>query len=110
MIEKIEISGNGYKIDESFKKYVENGVIYIGRRAGSHLVTKNIEHVLPFDDNYIGLDDFDGIGLFDGIIYCHYTDERKPYYEASIKEGKYNTYKITNDEVILIDNDTTKIM
>ena len=41
--------------DKEIKKYVENGVIYIGRSAGSHLVSKNIEHVLPFDDNYIGL-------------------------------------------------------
>ena len=93
--------------DKEIKKYVENGVIYIGRSAGSHLVSKNIEHVLPFDDNYIGLSNFDGIGLFDGIIYCHYTDERKPYYEASIKENKYNTFKITNDEVILINDNTT---
>lgn len=96
--------------DKEIKKYVENGVIYIGRSAGTHLVTKDVEHVLPFDDNYIGLEDYSGIGLFDGIVYCHYTDERKPYYEKSLEEKKFNTYKITNDEVILVDDNTIKII
>lgn len=46
MIEKIEISGNGYKIDESFKKYVEKRIgkldRYLPRRSKKDVVTKMI--------------------------------------------------------------------
>lgn len=74
------------------------------------MVTKNIEHVIPFDDNYIGLEDFNAIGILDGIVYCHYTDERKPYFENSVKEQKYNTYKITNDEIMIVNNEEILII
>lgn len=94
-----------YKFDKQLIEYIKKGVIYIGRSAGTHLMTKNIKHVLSFDDNYIGLEEFDGLGIFDGIVFCHYSDERKKYYEEAILDGKYNVYKITNDEMIVIDEE-----
>ena len=46
MIEKIEISGNGYKIDESFKKYVEKRIgkldKYLPRSSKKDVVAKVI--------------------------------------------------------------------
>ena len=37
------------------KEYIKKGVIYIGGSCGAHIVTKNIEHLLELDDNYIGI-------------------------------------------------------
>ena len=87
--------------DKALKNYIQKGVIYIGRSAGTHLVTKNIEHILNFDDNYIGLTDYEGIGIFDGVIFCHYTEEREKFYKETKNNKKYNTYKITDEEIII---------
>lgn len=90
--------------DKAIINYVNRGVTYIGGSAGTNIVTKNIEHVLQFDDNATGITDFNGLGLFDGIIFCHYTDERKRYYEKAVLEGKYKVYALTDDDSIIIDN------
>lgn len=94
--------------EEELIKYINNGVIYIGRSAGSHLLTKNIKHVLAFDNNDIGLEDFDGLGLFDGVIVCHYNDERKNIYQELINSKEYNVYSITNDEMLLVNENEVK--
>ncbi|ERK30039.1 Type 1 glutamine amidotransferase-like domain-containing protein [Clostridium intestinale] len=91
-------------------KYLSRGVMYMGRSAGTHLVTRNVEHVLPFDENKIGLDNFDALGLFDGIIFCHYDEGREEYYSQAIKKEKYNVYKITNEEMIIYDNGKISIL
>lgn len=88
--------------DKAIISYVNNGVMYIGGSAGAHIATKNVEHVLSFDDNTTGITDFDGLGLFDGILFCHYTDERKKYYEKAVLEGKYKAYTLTDDEFIVV--------
>lgn len=90
--------------DKEIINYVNNGVTYIGGSAGTHIVTKNVEHVLQFDDNSSGITDFNGLGLFDGIIFCHYSDERKNYYEKSLAEGKYKVYTITDEDSIVIND------
>lgn len=89
--------------DKAIINYVNRGVTYIGGSAGTHIATKNIKHVLQFDDNATGITDFDGLGFFDGIIFCHYTDERKKYYEQAISEGKYKAYALTDNDSIVID-------
>lgn len=90
--------------DKAIINYVNSGVTYIGGSAGTHIITKNIEHVLQFDDNATGITDFNGLGLFDGIIFCHYTDERKKYYEKALSEGKYKVYALTDNDSIVIDD------
>lgn len=92
------------KFDKEIKKYLNNGVIYIGRSAGAHLVTKNIEHVLSFDSNEIGLSDYNGLGLFDGILVCHYSEKRTEIYEKLKKENKYKVYSLTNQEILVVED------
>lgn len=90
--------------DKAIINYVNSRVTYIGGSAGTHIVTKNIEHILQFDDNETGITDFNGLGLFDGIVFCHYTDERRKYYEKALSEGKYKVYALTDNDSIIIDN------
>lgn len=89
--------------DKEIINYINKEVKYIGGSAGTHIVTKNIEHVLPFDENNTDLDSLDGLGLFDGIIFCHYTDDRKKYVDKAIEENNYNVYTLKDDEYIIID-------
>ena len=41
------------------------------------------------------------LGLFDGIIFCHYDDSRKEYVNKAIKDHKYNVYTLADDEWII---------
>lgn len=90
--------------DRAIVDYVNRGITYIGGSAGTHIATKNVEHVLHFDDNATGITNFNGLGLFDGIIFCHYTEDRKKQYEEAVSEGKYNVYALTDDEAIVVDD------
>ena len=100
--------------DKDVINYINNGVIYIGGSCGAHIVTKNIEHVKAFEDNYDVID-FNGLGLLDGIIIPHYNEEeynpslRKEIYDKLLEEGKYKVYTLTNSEsLIVIDNNVIK--
>jgi dipeptidase E len=89
--------------DKEIIKYIEKGSIYIGRSAGAHIATNSIKHVLEFDSNDVGITDYDGLGLVDCILVCHYNDERKECYNRLIHENKYNIYSLTNQEILIYD-------
>lgn len=100
-LDKIRTTG----FDKYIINYLNNGVTYIGGSAGAHIVTKNIEHILPFDENIPNITDFNALGLFNGILFCHYTNDRKKYYDKAIKDNKYNVFTLTNEQSIVVDND-----
>lgn len=91
------------EFDKEIIKYVNNGVIYIGRSAGAHIATKNIKHVLEIDLNDIGITNYEGLGLVDGILVCHYNAEREECYNRLIKENEYKVYSLTNQEILVYD-------
>jgi peptidase E len=88
--------------DKAIINYVNSGVTYIGGSAGAHIVTKSVEHVIPFDGDASEITDFKGLGLFDGILFCHYTEDRKKYYEEALLKGKYKAYALTDNDSIII--------
>ena len=88
--------------DKEIIRYVKNGAVYIGGSAGAHIASKSIEHVSAFDSVPEGMTDFNGLGLFDGIFICHYTDDRKVIYDELKSQGKYNVVALSNDESVLI--------
>lgn len=83
-------------------RYVKSGVIYIGGSAGAHIASQNIEHVAEFDPIPDGMTDFHGLGLFDGILICHYTEDRNALYEKLKTEGKYKVFALRNDDSLVI--------
>ena len=95
---------------EEIKRYLDTGVIGICRSAGTHLMTKDIEHILDFDENNVGLDDFDAMGIFDGIVFCHYTKEREWFYNKAVEENEYNVYRITDEEIIMVEDNIILIL
>lgn len=117
-IELIYISGgNTFTTMDKLRKsnftndiitYIKNGVIYIGGSCGAHIVTKNIKHVEYFDENYVRITDFSGLGLFDGIIIAHYDDTRKEILEKLKKENRYKIYTLTNEQSLVVENNNIK--
>lgn len=68
----------------------------IGGSAGAHVASKDIEHVLAFDENLVGLTDFRGMGLFDGILFCHADETRR----AMMKACDARTYALSDGAVL----------
>lgn len=91
--------------DNEMIRYVASGVTYIGGSAGAHIASKNIEHVSSFDSVPDDFNDFTGLGLFDGVLICHYTEDRKPIYDKLNQQGKYKVYTLADDESLVINDE-----
>ena len=89
--------------DKDIIKYVKSGIVYIGGSAGAHIASKNIKHVEKYDKNTVGLTDYSGLGLFEGVLICHYTDARKKDFEKLSANSMYLAYKLSDDDSIVID-------
>lgn len=88
-------------IKEGFKK---GNKIYIGCSAGAAIAGVSIEEIKDFDRNFVGMLDFEGLNLFDGIIIPHYTmSELKRYISNSPGiEEKYNQILSVSNEKSLV--------
>lgn len=98
MLQKIRKSG----FEKEIIRYVRSGVVYVGGSAGAHLATQNISHVSAFDTVPKDMTDFQGFRLFDGILICHYSSERKVLYEQLKSDGKYKVYALTDQDSIVV--------
>lgn len=92
------------RFDKAIIRYVKSGVTYIGGSVGAHIATQNVEHVTQYDGNPVGMTDFSGLTLFDGILICHYTDDRRVNFERLLSEGKHKVYALTNYDSIVLDD------
>lgn len=72
------------KLVKKIIQAINNGVIYIGSSAGSIILGKTIETALPYDENWVGIEDFTGLNIVDGIIIPHAN--RKQEFIAEAKE------------------------
>ncbi len=84
-------------------EYIKNGVIYVGGSAGAHIVSADTRHVLKYDQNTVGITDFSGLNLFEGILVCHFSNERQAHFEALKAEDKHQVVALTNDASLLIE-------
>ena len=89
--------------DLIIKNYVNQGAVYIGGSAGAHIASADIEHVKKYDTDPFGLTDFKGLGLFQGVLICHYTDDRKADLEALKIGSPYPVTALKDDEPLVID-------
>ena len=96
--------------DKELIRYIKSGVTYVGGSCGAHIVGQNIEHLTPFDENYVKLTDFRGLGLVDGIFIVHYDAEeygpelRREVYQRLVNENKYKVYKLTNEDTLVVED------
>ena len=98
MLQTLRVCG----FDRDLIRYLRAGVTYIGGSAGAHLVTKDLTHVAEYDTPPADMTDFCGLGLLDGILICHYTDERRAHAEQLSTESRYTVYTLTDEESLVI--------
>ena len=55
------------------KAFQEGSKIYLGASAGAMIAGVSIEQGRCLDDNFLRMREYEGLGLFDGIILPHYT-------------------------------------
>lgn len=87
--------------DKALVKYVKNGAVYIGGSAGAYVALKEFSHALKYDENAVGLTDFSGLGLYDGLILCHFSEERRGYFEELQKKDP-NAISLTDEESLVV--------
>ncbi len=92
--------------DREIVRYIRAGVCYIGGSAGAHIVSQSIAHLTGIDEAPDGMTSFEGLGLFDGILVCHYREERRALYEALKTDGTYPVYALTDNDSIVIDKES----
>ena len=88
--------------DQAIMDYVHRGVIYIGGSAGAHIATADLSHVAKYDQDTFGLTDFSGLGLYQGILVCHYTEDRKSDFDALSSLGKYHVIALSDEQSIVV--------
>lgn len=88
--------------DREIARYVQAGVLYIGGSAGAYIVSQDISHVRYFDDCPDDFTDFGALGLFDGVLVCHYTDDRHDVLERLQAESPYPVTVLTDEDSLII--------
>lgn len=98
---------------KSLKPFLEKGGVYFGISAGSIIAGKDISVAgwsPEWDENAVGLDHFQGLGLVDFIISPHYI----PEHEVIIDENKYKVsypiFSLTDSQAISVNNDSIKFI
>ena len=89
-------------LDQAIVDYVHRGVIYIGGSAGAHIATADISHVAKYDKDTFGLTDFSGLGLYNGILICHYTEDRSADLQSLTDSGKYRVLPLADGQSVVI--------
>ena len=90
---------------EEIVKLVKNGAVYIGGSAGAHIACPDFSHVSKYDENNTALTDFKGLGLFDGYLICHFTEERRQDFE-NLQKKYEKVYALTDEDALVYeDND-----
>ena len=92
-------------LDHAIVAYVQRGVVYIGGSAGAHIACADVAHVASYDTDTFGLTDFSGLGLYGGILICHYTKARSEHLQALRQGARFPVTALADDESIIIRED-----
>ena len=90
--------------DQLIPALVRQGALYIGGSAGAHIASSSIAHVQTYDENKSGLTDFSGLGLFQGILFCHYTSERYADYFHLRQTSAFPVTCLTDAESLVLES------
>ena len=85
-------------------RLIKNGAVYIGGSCGAHIVSADIQHVKAFDEDRVGFTDYSGLGLFCGVLVCHYSKDREPVYEKLLRESRYPVYALRNGDSLVVED------
>lgn len=91
--------------DKLIPEAVRRGCTYIGASAGAMIGGLNVKEALVMDRNFIRISDFQGLGLFNGIIMPHYTEEELEEYvkcKPELKSKYEMILSVANDKILVL--------
>ena len=88
--------------DRLITDLVHNGAVYIGGSAGAHIASADIAHVAKYDKDTFGLTDFAGLGLYGGLLICHYGEDRASDLEGLKKSSSCPVIALSDGESVII--------
>ena len=89
--------------DREIIRFVRSGAVYIGGSAGAHLVTQDLSHLSRYDAPPEGMTDFRGLGLFPGILLCHFSPDRQAHYHELCRESEFRVHPLTDEESLVFE-------
>lgn len=90
------------RFNDILQSYAMRGGVVYGGSAGAVILGKHIMTCSHMDDNNVGLNDFDGLGLAGGYsIWCHYNREDYPLINTFIKEYGTPVISLPEETAIL---------
>lgn len=113
--------GNTFKLlhiarQSNFKRSVEELLsrhgVYVGVSAGTIILTPSIQFVddLCLDPNSIEMTDFQSFNLIPQNIFVHYTPRWEKILSSYEKDIACSFIRITNEQAVLIKNNTVEII
>ena len=102
--------------DKVIKGFIEKNGIYIDSSAGSIVCCPTIEGAEEFDNPNLakGLDNFDGMGVFNDVIIPHAQKEK--YFERirrateRLESKGYKVHPLTDDDALFFDGNSCAIL
>ncbi len=95
------------------RESVERGAVYIGSSAGAIIAGKDVALAQDFDTNFVRIQEFGGLGLFDGTVLPHMSKERFEEYcetiDPSRMEGYHEIYCLDDKEILIIGDEVDVI-
>ena len=98
---------------EIAKPLVENGsLIYVGKSAGTYLACPTIEmHTWSDKDwRHFGVEDYTAMNLVPFLVKAHYSPDKEPETLKGMEKCSYPLWAITDEQVILVQDDQTKFL
>ena len=95
--------------DRELARRIRAGAVYIGGSAGAHLVSQSIEHLQAIDPNDAGVTDFRGLGLFRGVLVCHFSPERAALLERLRRESPWPVYALGDGDSLVADAEQIRL-
>ena len=89
-----------YNFSQEIIKFINNNKIYIGSSAGSEILGSSIEPALGYDDNNVGMTDYQGLKIIDGLIIPH-ANRKKEFIESLKNTTKENIILLSDGDGII---------
>lgn len=96
---------NNSNFEESIKKFIKNGGLYIGVSAGSIVLGPSIEIAgcgKDGDKNIVKLKDLTGMSILPYAVSPHFKNSENKYIEKLGKSVKYKIKTLTDEDIIYI--------
>ncbi len=87
--------------EKEIKDFIKSGKVYIGSSAGSEILGDSIDIALGYDDNNVGMADFTGLKIVDGLVIPH-CNKKTDFIKNISNKTKEKLYLLFDGDGIII--------